>query len=75
MFGDSDGSGNSRVSPYSSFQGLCIVFNYAMSNGYLTVPYVLWHTGIFFGIITLISVAFFSAISAFWTLETMARAQ
>ena len=46
-----------------------------MSNGYLTMPYVLWHTGIAAGIIVLGSVTSFSAIPAFWALETMTRAQ
>ena len=65
MHASSFGCNNRSAATYSSFTGF---FNFTMSNAYLTVPYVLWHTGIVAGIITLMSVTFFSAVPAFWML-------
>jgi hypothetical protein len=63
------------IKPYSSLFAFCFAVNYAVAGAYLSIPYVFWHTGIIASLLTLIGIAILVAIPAFWTLETMARAQ
>lgn len=66
---------NNRTKTYSPIVAFCFSINFIVGSGFLAVPFVFWHTGIVAGLATLAVVTFFISIPAFWTLETMARAQ
>ena len=65
----------SAVSTVGTVVGCLFAINYLIGNGFLAIPYALYHSGLFYGILTLVAVSIMSCITSFWTLEVMSRAQ
>lgn len=60
---------------YGCAVGFFYNLNLIVGSGFLAIPYVLVRSGLLTGVLTLLVVAFFSALTARWILETMYRGE